>query len=413
MLLLTLGGALIGSHRLLATTQSHLNDTRETLGRAEAQERKRAFRAGTVRALCLVNTTTDGKDQLNSGRAACEETLGLYQILARDDWQRQPAWQYLDEADRQQLAEDARELLLLLAFANAEMSPGDNAFRQALTLLNRCEHIVGLPPSRALWEDRARYFDRLGNATQARAARGKAAEIKPASARDHYLLATSLERMGRHADAISELNQALRLKPNHYWSLVQRGICYWNQGERLLAAGDFGRCAGIEPDFALGHYNFGCVLDQSDKREEAIASYTAALRCDKGFALAYLNRGVSLLHSKQFQAALDDWDQASALGRDDALLYLGRGAALEALNQIRQADIAFALALERLPTLPHDKQVWLLSDYGFAVYKRLPDVADRAFARALRHEPHDQRLVRKGHAACRTGQGGRCNRLVR
>jgi eukaryotic-like serine/threonine-protein kinase len=117
------------------------------------------------------------------------------------------------------------------------------------------------------------------------------------------------------------------------------------------------------------------------------------LRCDKGFALAYLNRGVSLLNLKQYQAALNDWDRAAVLGRDDALLHLGRGAALEALHKSEQADVAFARALGKLQTLPPEQQARLLSDYGFAVYKRLPDAADQAFARALRQEPRSQRAL--------------------
>ncbi len=393
LLLTTLGAALIGSHQLLAKAQSHLSETQESLDRVHAQERMRSFRAGTVRALCLVNTTTDGKDQLQSGRSACEETLGLYEILTRDDWQQQPAWLNLEETDRQQLAEDARELLLVLAFAQAELVPDQEGARQALATLDRCEGMPGLPPLRALWEDRTRYYERLGETAHAKAARQKAGQITPACARDHYLLATSFERMGRHADAIAELNKALRLNPNHYWSLVQRGICYRNQGELLSAAGDFGRCAGIEPDFALGHYNLGCILDQSDKREQAIASYSAALRCDQGFALAYLARGVALLNLKQFQVALDDWDKAASLGRDDALLHLGRGTALEGLHKFKEADAAFALARARIQTLPADKQARLLSDYGFAVYKRLPEAADQAFTEALRCQPHFQRAL--------------------
>ena len=83
-----------------------------------------------------------------------------------------------------------------------------------------------------------------------------------------------------------------------------------------------------------------------EKRPQAIASYSAALRCDKGYALAYLNRGLALLDLKQFQVALDDFEQAAALGRDDALLHLGCGTVLENLNQSSQADAAFALALD-------------------------------------------------------------------
>ena len=173
LFLTTLGAALIGSHQLLATTRSHLSDAREHLDRAQAQERKRAFRAGTVRALCLVNTTTDGQDQLQSGRLECEKTLGLYQILQRDDWQQQPAWQYLADADRQQLAEDARELLLLLAWAHASAAPKDAAaLQRALAVLDRCEAVAGLPPLRALWEDRALYLDRLGESGAGRGSQG-------------------------------------------------------------------------------------------------------------------------------------------------------------------------------------------------------------------------------------------------
>ena len=58
-----------------------------TPGRAQAQERKRAFRAGTIRAPVLVNTTTDGHDQLQAGRRGMRKALGLYEVLQRDDWQ--------------------------------------------------------------------------------------------------------------------------------------------------------------------------------------------------------------------------------------------------------------------------------------------------------------------------------------
>jgi serine/threonine protein kinase/Tfp pilus assembly protein PilF len=389
LLLATLGAALFGSQQLLAKAQTQLGETQENLDRVNAQERMRAFKAGTLRALCLVNTTADGQDQLDAGRQECEKTLGLYQILARDDWQRQSAWLYLDEAERHNLAEDARELLLLLAWARASAAPGRAGnLRKALSLLDHCEAVDGLPPLRALWEDRALYLEQLGEGTRAQAARRRATEIAPACARDHYLLATSFARKGRHGDAIAELNAALRLKPDHYWSLVQRGICYRELGEPLLAAGDFSRCTGLEPGSAWGHYNLGCILDQNHKWEQAIASYAAALRCDPGFALAYLNRGLARLDLKQYQTALDDLDEAARRGRDDALLHLGRGSALEELGQPEQADAAFSVALDKLRVLTTEKQSALLLRYGFAVYKRLPDAADAAFTRALRRQAH-------------------------
>ena len=49
------------------------------------------------------------------GARVCEETLSLYDVLHRPDWQAQPEWRRLAPEDRRRLAENTRELLLLLA----------------------------------------------------------------------------------------------------------------------------------------------------------------------------------------------------------------------------------------------------------------------------------------------------------
>ena len=102
---------------------------------AEARERKQAFTSGAERARCLVNTTTGDPEQVREGLGVCERTLSLYEILDRYDWQQHPAWRRLDVAEQQELAEDVREMLLLLAsgrvfVATARASaqlPGDAA----------------------------------------------------------------------------------------------------------------------------------------------------------------------------------------------------------------------------------------------------------------------------------------------
>ena len=79
-------------------------------------------------------------------------------------------------------------------------------------LLTKAEAVPGLPPSRALWEERARYYALLGDQVQSANAKLKAARIPAHSAREHYLLATSYARRGTREAlirAISELDQAL------------------------------------------------------------------------------------------------------------------------------------------------------------------------------------------------------------
>jgi tetratricopeptide (TPR) repeat protein len=181
-----------------------------------------------------------------------------------------------------------------------------------------------------MWIDRSIYLDKLGMTAEARAARERADALEPSSARDRYLVATAYARkgdVGSLQKAVAELTKALQLNPRHYWSWVQRGICYQELGEPTLAAADFGTCIGIWPEFAWGFFNRGYTLNQCGQKDEAIASFTAALERDPGFLPAYVNRGLARLELKQYSEALADFDKALGLGRVDAYLFAGRGVA--------------------------------------------------------------------------------------
>jgi serine/threonine protein kinase/Tfp pilus assembly protein PilF len=388
------GLLLTGFGAALADARGDLASTQAQLEQAQAQDKRRAFEAGTVRALCLVNTTTDLHDHQREGVAVCEQTLGLFGILDRADWQDGADWQRLSAEERDRLAGDARELLLLLAWARVRTAPGDpGAARAALALVDRAQAIRGLAPGRASWEDRAAYLQRLGDAEGAKAARARAEQLRPSTARDHYLLATAFAHNGRYAEAVAQLDRALTLNPRHYWSWVQRGICYQELGQNGLAAADFSVCVGLWPEFAWGYFNRGCALDRAGSRAEAVRDYTAALERDPGFVLAYLNRGMARLELKQYAPALADFERAVELGRADAALHTGRGVALEGLGRHPEADAAFALAFRKAEGAPAAARTRLRWVYGFAVAARLPGKARAAFEEVLREQPgHSQAL---------------------
>jgi serine/threonine protein kinase/Flp pilus assembly protein TadD len=386
--------------------REHLARTAEALAVAQAQERKEAYEAGTVRALCLINTTNEAQDHLLQGIKVCEETLAIYGVLDADDWQASPHWRRLHANDQQALAEDTRELLLSLAWAKVQTASTDRAVpEKALALLDRAQAVAGLAPSRAIWEDRARYLDLLNRTTEAKTARATAQHIPPTSARDHYLLAMAHARYGRHAEAVRELDQALRLNPQHYWSLVQRGICHQEMGKFTLATGDFGACIGLWPRFAWGYFNRGYVLEKSGNRLEAINDYTAALERDPEFLLAYLNRGLARLELKQYAPALADFRKAEGLGRNDVRLHLGMGVALEGLGRHEEADAAFQATFGRADSVPPEVRTRLSWVYGFAVSQRLPGKARQAFGDVLRQHPdHPQALYGQAMLLVRDGQ---------
>jgi serine/threonine protein kinase/Flp pilus assembly protein TadD len=377
--------------------RNHLESTREELGEAQSQERKRAYQDGATRVLMLVNANTDLRDHTRQGLAVCEKTLALYGVLDRDDWQDHPDWRWLDDADRRRLGEDTRELLQLLARARVRLSPGDPAvLRDALALLGRAEAIDGLPPSPALWHDRADYRRQLGDDAGAKAALEHAATLRPANARDHYQLAAAFARAGDKgagARAIAELDRSIDLNPQYYWAWFQRGVCHQKAGEHHLAAADFGACVGLWPEFAWGHFNLGCAHDQAGQKESAVRAYSAAIARDAEFVDAYLNRGMALLALGRPEGALADFTRAAALRPGDPSLHAGRGMALEGLGRTAEADAAFGDAFAKLTSAPPEVQGRIRCGYGFAVARRLSEKARQAFAAVLeRKSDHAEAL---------------------
>jgi serine/threonine protein kinase/Flp pilus assembly protein TadD len=354
---------------------------------SRSEELRRSFEAATVRARFLVHTATELGDHLRQGETVCREALGLYDVLDKPDWQTHPDWRRLDTADQRRLAGDVRELLLLLAAARVRLAAGDASLREALTLLDRAEAVPDLDPCRALWEDRATYREALQDRAGAEEARRRAESIPPADARDHYLMALGLARVGRHEEALRHLDEALTQEPRHYWAWVQHGVCQRARGEPALAAGDFGVCVGLWPEFAWGYFNRASALAACGKRVEAVADYGRALERDPKLLPALVNRGLARLELEQFGLALEDFDRAAALGQDGATIHAGRGAALEGLGKHTEADAAFQAAHARAGDEPKEVRLRLRWVYGFAVALRLPKEAAAAFAEVLAEEP--------------------------
>jgi len=376
---------------LILGVVSALVGVRRHLDEARAKDRLAAHAAGVTRALCLVNTTEDLGDHLRQGAAVCEETLRVFEPPGGGPLETHPDWPRLTAPQRAKLAEDRRELLMLLAGARVRLSGGGGAaLRGALALLDRAEAVGGLAPSRALWVDRASYLERLGQTDRAREARDRAGRTPAATARDHYFLAAAYSRQGgpeKIALAVAELDKALDLNPRDYWATFQRGLCRLELGQPVLAAGDFGACTGLWPEFAWGYFNRGCVLERAGRKAEAADDYTAALRRDPAFALAYVNRGKVRLELRQYAPALADYDEALALGNAGAVVHAGRGMALESLGRHAEADAAFRRAEALAATDPPAVRTRIDWTYAFAVSGRLPGEAKRAFGRVLAAEP--------------------------
>ena len=283
-LLLTAGAALFGvrNHLHSAETQIEANHAQDTLHKHDA---------GTLRALCLVNVADAHENNLRRGAEVCAKTLNLLGVLDGSDWTNDPVWRHLSPQERLRLAENTRELLLLLAWARASAAPDDRAvLHDALALVDRAEAVPGLDPTPALLEEAPITWK--SSATDppqtSPTPRRRSCPRPPPATTTCWPRRTSCA--GRSDLALEALDRAVELNPTHYWSYVQRGLIRQVRREYLAAAADFGKCVGLEPDFAWGHFNLGYVLEQGGLKKEALDAYTTAIELDPGFADAYQNR---------------------------------------------------------------------------------------------------------------------------
>jgi serine/threonine protein kinase/predicted Zn-dependent protease len=374
----------------LAGVRGHLAQARDELEVEKAQDRRREFDERAQLALRLGSTRDDLRGVAPEAPDVIRAALDLYGVTKDADWQEQPAWRRLGADLRGRMAEDVRELLLLLAWAQTRRETPSSAesLREALALLERADAVRGLKPSTAVARDRALYLEALGHGDEARAAREQADRIPPASARDYFLLALGHTRAKRPAEAVAELDRAVVLDPRHYWSWCLRGLCHQELQEHALAVADFSYCLGMGPE-AWVRVNRGYSLYLLGRKAEALRDYDAALALEPGMPLALWNRATVLLDLGKYAEALSDLAAAKPAVRGERGWLLHQGIALEGLGRRREADASFARALVGLGDATPETRAELLCRYGTAVMRRLPAEAARAFARVLEEDPEN------------------------
>ena len=120
------------------------------------------------------------------------------------------------------------------------------------------------------------------------------------------MLGTSLLASGDTAGAEATLRAAIADDPTSLWAWFAMGLCHYEQGRYLEAAGDFNACAASGPDYAWSHFNRALALARAGRLLDAKLSYDRAVELDPGFVEARADRGLVELELNQVGAALAD-----------------------------------------------------------------------------------------------------------
>ncbi len=336
----------------------------------------------------LLNTAGASDENLTKGVAKARECF-LDLGLREDGAVRLSGWVLGLASDEQRLVrEQAVELIMLEARAQVFQakktgSEADRrrAIERAIARLDRAEHLDDPAPA-ALFDERSRYYDALGEPARADRDRLRAAQTTPSTCHDWTLLGTTLLAASDALGAEKALREAIRLDVTSFWSWFILGHCHYRQGRFLEAAGDFAVCTARGPAFAWAHFNRGLALARSGRLLDARNAYDRALRLEPSFVEAMVNRALVGLELNQLDEALYDLNRAVGLGRKDLGVLASRGETLARLGRQAEAERDFANLLTRNPDDPIVRVA-----RGITRVHTDPSGAQRDFERVLEGDP--------------------------
>jgi predicted O-linked N-acetylglucosamine transferase (SPINDLY family) len=142
----------------------------------------------------------------------------------------------------------------------------------------------------------------------------------------------------------------LGTQPKFFPALSLLGIIAAQSRRTGEAAELLGRAAAINPGDAMTHSNYGNVLRELKRYDEALASYQRALRINPDYAEGYCNRGNLLLHDlKRYDEALTCYERALRIKPDHAAAWYNTALALRYLGRYDEALASYEHALRVAP----------------------------------------------------------------
>jgi protein O-GlcNAc transferase len=211
----------------------------------------------------------------------------------------------------------------------------------------------------------------------------KAILINPNVPAAHCNLATALQRLGRHKEAVASYDKAIALKPDFAEAYNDRGNALRQLRRFDEALADCDRAIALKSDFAEAYDDRGTILQELGRCEEAIASHDKAITLQPGFAEAHTNRGNALRDLKRFGEALVSYDTAITLRPDFAEAHVNRG---NVLRDLKRLDEALASHDKAIALRPGFAEAYINRGSALRDLKRL-DEALATYDRAIALKP--------------------------
>ncbi|HYN08021.1 MAG TPA: tetratricopeptide repeat protein [Vicinamibacterales bacterium] len=166
----------------------------------------------------------------------------------------------------------------------------------------------------------------------------------------HHNLGVMLSAQGRTDEALTELEETLRIWPDFPEAHNTLGNLLAKRGDDASAVAHYRTAVRLSPGFAAAHNNLGLALVRQGAIDEAVTHYLEALKLSPGFVAAHHNLGRAFLlqgHAAEAEAHLREAIRLKPRYTD---AHVSLGELFAGTGQTQQAASCFREALRLDPT---------------------------------------------------------------
>ncbi|MGF1936261.1 MAG: tetratricopeptide repeat protein [Nostoc sp. ChiQUE02] len=176
---------------------------------------------------------------------------------------------------------------------------------------------------------------------------------------DSYLRSCALKsaQQGDYTEAIATLSKLISRHPHNAVDYNNRGLIYFQSGERQKALYDYNTALKHNPYLASAYNNRANYYAACGELAVALADYDQAINLNPRHVRAWINRGITWRDLGQYEEAIENFEVALLFGQLEGHIWAERGRTYHLWGDWNCAIADYRRALTQLPSLGNSKDI--------------------------------------------------------
>ncbi|MEH2237184.1 tetratricopeptide repeat protein [Nostoc sp.] len=176
---------------------------------------------------------------------------------------------------------------------------------------------------------------------------------------ESYLRSFALKsaQQGDYTEAIALLTQLISRHPHNAVDYNNRGLIYFQSGERQKALYDYNTALKLNPYLASAYNNRANYYAACGELAVALADYDQAIDLNPRHVRAWINRGITWRDLGQYEEAIENFEVALLFGQLEGHIWGERGRTYHLWGDWNWAIADYRRALTQLPSIDNTKDL--------------------------------------------------------